>query len=119
MVNGREEAKGCRSSDKSWRALPEWRKTKQPGLPVATPFPVKKEVADFLPGVQGGWDRLLRAGPTWGGWWGLAGVALYPEHSLSAVSPCLESLSYFPQEPGVPESGTIWIHFFSFVLDKK
>lgn len=53
MVNGREEAKGYRSSDKPWCTRPEWRKTKQAGLPVATPFPAKKEVADFLPGVQG------------------------------------------------------------------
>lgn len=33
-------------------ACPEWMCREKPNSP-ATPFPVKKEVADFLPGVQG------------------------------------------------------------------
>lgn len=33
-------------------ACPEWMRREKPNSP-ATPFPVKKEVADFLPGVQG------------------------------------------------------------------
>lgn len=54
MVNGNEEAEGCSSSGKPWRAQGERVEKNKTAPPVATPFPVKKEVADFLPGVQGG-----------------------------------------------------------------
>lgn len=117
MVNGREEAKRYSGSDKPWRAQSGPVEKNKTALPVATLFP-EKEVADFLPGVQGGMGLAIEGVTHVGRLVGLAGGALYPEHSLSAVSPCLESLSYFPQKAGVTVSGTTWIHFFSFLLDK-
>lgn len=99
-------------------ACPEWLCREKQNNP-ATPFPVKKEVADFPPGVQGRMGQAAQGVTHVGRMVGLAGGALCPEHSLSAaVSPWLESRSYFLQEAGIPASGTTWIHLFSFVLDK-
>lgn len=53
VVNEREEAKGCSSSAKPWCAQSGRIEKNKTALPVATRFP-EKEVADFLPGVQGG-----------------------------------------------------------------
>lgn len=53
VVNGREEAKRYSGSDKPWRAQSGRVEKNKTALPVATLFP-EKEVADFLPGVQGG-----------------------------------------------------------------
>lgn len=54
MVNGSDEARGYNSSDKLWRAQSGPVEKNKTAPPVATPFPVKKEVADFLSGVQRG-----------------------------------------------------------------
>lgn len=53
VVNGREEAKRYSGLDKPWRAQSGRVEKNKTALPVATLFP-EKEVADFLPGVQGG-----------------------------------------------------------------
>lgn len=68
-------------------ARPEWLCREKPNNP-ATPFPVKKEVADFLPGVQGRMGQTEKGVTHVGRMVGLAGVALCPEPSLfAAVSP--------------------------------
>lgn len=80
----------------------------------ATPFPVKEEVADFLPGVQGRMGQAAQGVTHVGRTVGLAGVALCPERGLPpAGNPRLEPLSSFPEEPGA--RGNL-DHLFSFVL---
>lgn len=58
-------------------ACPEWMCREKPNNP-ATPFPVKEEVADFLPGVQGRMGQTAQGVTHVGRMVGLAGVGSVP-----------------------------------------
>lgn len=78
-------------------ACPEWMCREKPNNP-ATPFPVKEEVADFLPGVQGRMGQTLQGVTHVGRMVGLAGVGSVPRaQSLCCCQPLMRVSELLPR----------------------
>lgn len=78
-------------------ACPEWMCREKPNNP-ATPYPVKEEVADFLPGVQGRMGQTLQGVTHMGKMVGLAGVGSVPRaQSFCCCQPLMRVSELLPR----------------------